>query len=145
LAQKHVSSPHSRVETYEHYAHFVDLLFSFQRPKPTSVFLSFEGPFFYFTSLKPSRKIEKNFSAGFQSRPSEFSFRCSASRALYLTTSRPQVNLKNLPIVDFFRGGFAATRAKLYVAALHDEARGDSELARGLTRALGARIIWRAS
>ena len=52
--------------------HFVYLLFSFQRPRQLRFRFLFplrtEGPFFYFTVSEPSRKISKNFSAGFQSR-----------------------------------------------------------------------------
>ena len=68
LAQKQVSTPlaESRPMSISLTSSIYYLVFRDRNRLRFS--LSCEGPFFYFTYRKPSRKISKNFSAGFQSR-----------------------------------------------------------------------------
>src|SRR6185312_2091858 len=129
--------------------HFVYLLFSFQRPNPTSNFVSlFRSRDRVSTSA--SRNRQEKFRRIFQpvfNLAAGFLLPFPPSRALYLATARSQVNRKNLLPVDFFRGASTATRTAKSEALCSNSRRRvkgrSARLLAGLTEALGPRIICR--
>jgi hypothetical protein len=84
--------------------HFVDLLFSFQRPNPASDSLFVRGTVFLLQGLVTVKKNFEEFFSRFSVSPVGSSTSFPAARALYLTTPALPVNRKNLLPVDFFRG-----------------------------------------
>jgi len=96
------------------YAHFVDLLFSFQRPINPATFEILSpaaGVVFLLRCLQTVKKNFEEFFSRFSVSPSEFSAAIPSARALYLTTPRPPVNRKILHPVDFFSGCFGRETA----------------------------------
>jgi len=85
--------------------HFVDLLFSFQRPKPSELFgPRVRGTVFLLQLLETVKKNFEEFFSRFSVPPVGVFAAFRPARALYLTTPRLPVNRKNLLPVDFFYG-----------------------------------------